>query len=110
MEVKPGDTLVVYVMQHRRGKQVVPLRIAGVYEVVSEPYGDSRPLFKPYSGNRTYPYRVRLKPVKIARKVVDFRELIPRLKFIKNKVYWTRSLRQTMRRIPPEDYQTTAGN
>jgi predicted RNA-binding protein len=45
-KVKPGDKLIFYVMQTTKDKEIVPSRIVGIFEVVSEPYRDSTKIFK----------------------------------------------------------------
>jgi predicted RNA-binding protein len=102
-KVKPGDRLVIYLKQERENKEVLEPKIVGIFEVVSEPYEDSSRIFKPHMPNETYPLRVKIKPVKIGE--VDFKPLIPKLKFITNKRKWSGHLMgKAMREIPEEDY------
>jgi len=55
--------------------------------------------------NEVFPLRIRLKPIKIFEKPVDFKSLIPKLKFITNKQKWTGHLMgKAMRQIPEVDY------
>jgi predicted RNA-binding protein len=55
--------------------------------------------------NEVFPLRIKLKPIKIFDKPVDFKSLIPKLKFIKNKQKWTGHIQgKAMREIPEEDY------
>jgi predicted RNA-binding protein len=56
-------------------------------------------------GEEVFPYRVKLKPVKIFDEPLDFKTLIPKLEFITNKKQWTGHLRTAMRTIPEEDYE-----
>jgi len=56
-------------------------------------------------GKEVFPYRIRLKPAKIFDTPVEFKPLIPKLSFIKNKTMWTGHIRQAMRIIPEEDYK-----
>ena len=104
-KVKPGDKLLIYVKQERKDKQILEPKIVGIYEVVNEPYEDSKRIFKsPPHLNETYPLRVKIKPVKLGE--VDFKQLIPRLKFITNKKKWSGHLMgKAMREIPEEDYK-----
>jgi len=104
--VKPGDKLIFYVMQTKKGDKVVPSRVVGVFEVVSEPYRDSTKIFKAYGTESTFPYRVRIKPVKIFDEPLLFKELIPKLGFIRNKQRWSGYLRRAMFEIPEKDYKT----
>jgi len=108
-KVKPGDKLVFYVMQTRKNKDVIPSRITGIFEAVSEPYKDSTKIFKPYGSESTFPYRVKLKPIKILKKPINFKELVPKLSFIKNKQRWSGILRRAMVEIPEKDYKLIAG-
>jgi len=50
----------------------------------------------------TYPYRVKIKPIKIFDEPVEFKPLIPKLSFIRNKDKWTGYVRLPMREIPEE--------
>ncbi|AMQ18680.1 EVE domain-containing protein [Thermococcus peptonophilus] len=102
--VKPGDKLLIYLKQERENKEVLEPKIVGIFEVVSEPYEDSSRIFKAHVPNETYPLRVRIKPVKLGE--VDFKPLIPKLKFITNKKRWSGHLMgKAMRKIPEEDYK-----
>ncbi len=111
--VKPGDKSVVYVAQQKKevtegkGDEILPSAVAGAFEIVSEGYEDSAPLFvtPERMGDEVFPYRVKLKPIKIFREPVEFKPLIPELSFIKNKTMWTGHIRVAMREIPAEDYQ-----
>ncbi|USS41579.1 EVE domain-containing protein [Thermococcus aggregans] len=104
-KVKPGDKLLIYVKQERKDKQILEPKIVGIFEVVSEPYEDSKRIFKsPPHLNETYPLRVKIKPVKLGE--IDFKPLIPKLKFITNKKKWSGHLMgKAMREIPEEDYK-----
>ena len=104
-KVKPGDRFVFYVKQERENKQVLEPKIVGIFEVVSEPYTDSSRIFKsPPHLNETYPLRVKIKPLKLGE--LDFKPLIPKLKFITNKKKWSGHLMgKAMREIPEEDYR-----
>lgn len=108
--VKPGDKFVFYVVQTKRGDEIIPSRIVGVFEAVSEPYRDGSRIFKSKSkgGETIYPYRVKFKPIKIFDEPIEFKKLIPKLSFIRNKDKWTGYVRLPMRKIPEEDYQFIA--
>jgi predicted RNA-binding protein len=87
-KVKPGDKLVIYVKQERYKDKVVEPKIVAVYEVVSEPFKDSTRIFSSKgmkSSGETFPWRVKIKPIKIFDKPIEFKPLIPKLKFIMNK-------------------------
>lgn len=106
-KVKPGDKCLIYVMSTNKDDEIIPPRIMAVYEVVLEVFKDSSRIFKPPARNKseTFPLRIKLKPVKIFEKPVDFKSLIPKLKFITNKKKWTGHIQgKAMRAIPEEDY------
>ena len=105
-KVKPGDKCLIYVMSTKKDKEVIPPRIVAAYEVASEVFRDSTRIFKsPPGKNEAYPLRIKLKPIKIFEKPVDFKSLISDLKFIKNKKKWVGHIQgKAMREIPEEDY------
>jgi len=105
--VKPGDSLLIYIAQQKEGDKVLPSALAGAFEIVSAGYEDRTPIFRTPEkmGNEVFPYRVRLKPVNIFPEPLEFKPLIPDLTFITNKTMWSGHLRQAMREIPEEDYQ-----
>ncbi|WP_421910153.1 EVE domain-containing protein [Methanolacinia petrolearia] len=76
--------------------------------MASKPFEDLSEVFiKPPTmpGEEVFPYRVKLKPVKIFDDPLDFKSLIPKLEFSTNKKHWTGHLRTAMRTIPEEDYE-----
>ncbi len=99
MRVKKGDKLIFYIKQKIYGKKKHPSVIAGIYEAISEPYRDETEIFE----GGTYPWRVKIKPVRLGE--VNFKDLIPKLSFIKNKKRWSGHLMgRAMIKIPEEDY------
>ena len=112
-KVKPGDNLVIYVKQERINNEVKEPRIVAVYEVASEVFKDSRKIFKTPKGmgNEVFPYRIKIKPIKIFKKPIEFKSLIPKLKFITNKRRWSGHLMgKAMREIPKEDFELIIQN
>jgi predicted RNA-binding protein len=105
--VKKGDTLLMYTMQKIVDREVIPSTITGIYEAVSEVYEDISPVFvTPKAlGNEVFPFRIKVKPVKVFAKPIEFKPLVQEMSFIKNKVMWSGSIRTAMRVIPEEDYQ-----
>ena len=105
--VKPGDSLLIYIAQQKEGNKVLPSALAGAFEIVSAGYKDKTPIFRTPDkmGNEVFPYRVRLKPVSIFPEPLEFKPLIGDLTFITNKTMWSGHLRNAMREIPEEDYQ-----
>ena len=106
-KVKPGDKCLIYVKSTKKDNEILPPRIVAIYEVVSEVFEDRSKIFKSSSGkSEVYPYRIKLKPVKIFEKPVEFKSLILELKFIKNKKRWTGHIQgKAMREIPEEDFR-----
>ncbi len=105
--VKPSDTILIYVRQEKVGNEVLPSAIMGDLEVTSEPYEEHTRIFgtPPQMGDEIFPYRVKVKPIHTFDKPLEFKPLVPDLKFITNKKMWSGHLRQAMREIPEEDYQ-----
>ena len=111
-KVKNGDRCLFYVKQEKIGDEIKESRIVGEYEVVSEVFKDSKRIFKspPNMGNENFPYRIKLKPIKVFKKPIEFKPLIPKLSFIKNKKKWSGHLMgKAMRQIPKEDYKLIVG-
>ena len=102
-KVKIGDKLLIYVKQKRRNE----LRVVAIYEAISNVFKDTPKIFKTPKGmgNKTFPFRIKLKSVKIFEKPIQFKPLIPKLKFITNKQKWSIHLMgKAMREIPEEDF------
>jgi len=101
-KVKPGDKLLIYVMSTKKEKETLPPRIVAAYEAVSGPFRDSEKIFK----GKMYPLRIRLKPVAVFPEPINFKELVPKLDFIKNKKGWVGHIRgKAMREIPESDFK-----
>lgn len=96
-----GDYLFIYLMSSRRGDVLLPPRITGLFQVASKPYRDSKRIFK----GRLYPNRVKLKPILIPKKPVEFKPLVPKLTFIKNKQFWAAHLRSGLTKISEQDFK-----
>jgi predicted RNA-binding protein len=104
--VKNGDTILIYARSETRGNDVLPSAIMGEYKV-TELFEETTPLFTapPQMGEEFFPFRFRLKPVKIFKEPVEIKPLIPELGFVTNKTMWSGHFRQAMREIPEEDYR-----
>jgi len=103
LKVKPGDRLLIYVMGTKKENETLPPRIVAAYEAISEMFTDSSRLFK----GKLYPLRIRLRPIAVFSKPLEFRELVPKLGFIKNKEKWAGHIRgKAMREIPGRDFET----
>jgi predicted RNA-binding protein len=102
-KVRPGDRLPIYVMGTKKENETLPPRIVAAYEAISEVFTDPSRLFK----GKVYPLRIRLRPIAVFSKPLDFRELVPKLGFIKNKRFWVGHIRgKAMREIPKGDFET----
>jgi len=88
-------------------REVLPPAITGAFEVTSEVYEDASRIFIAPAklGDEFFPLRIKLIPVMIFEPPIEFKPLIPELKFITNKKMWSGHIRgQAMREIPEEDY------
>ena len=105
--VKPGDTILMYVRQEKEGDTILSSAITGAYEVVADPYEDHSRLFvtPPHMGDEVFPYRMKVRPIKVFAEPLEFKPLIGDLTFITNKTMWSGHLRVAMREIPEEDYR-----
>ena len=102
-KVKLGDRLLIYVMGTKKENESLSPRIVAAYEAISEVFIDSSRIFK----GKLYPLRIRLRPIAVFSKPLDFRELVPRLSFIRNKRMWVGHIRgKAMREIPKGDFET----
>lgn len=101
---KIGDICAFYIFPDRSiGERTSS--IGGVLEIVSDSYFDNSELFGPHRDpEERFPYRVRIKPIKIYQPELPFADLVPLLKFITNKPnYGSHLLGKAMRQIPDED-------
>lgn len=108
-KTRPEDPLLIYVGQQIVDKETtLPPAITGCFEIISDVYEDTREIFiaPPKLVNEIFPLRIKLKPIKIFDDPVEFKPLIPKLKFITNKEQWSGHIRgQAIRIIPEEDYK-----
>ncbi len=98
--LKKGDYIFIYLMSSKKGDETHPPRLAGLFKVASDPYRDSRRIFK----GRVYPNRVKLEPMIVPKKPVEFKPLVPKLEFIKNKQFWSAHLRSGLVRVTKRDF------
>jgi len=105
--VKMGDTLFMYTMKEIGEKEIIPSVITGVYEAISEVYEDESPIFvTPKAlGDEVFPYRIKLKQIRVFAEPIPFKPLVPEMSFIENKAKWSAYIRTAMRVIPEVDYQ-----
>lgn len=90
-KVKKGDKLIIYLKQDVINNGIKPPRIVGIYEVSSEVFEDDSKVL-----DKFYPYKVKIKPIKIFKELLDFKALILNLNFIKNKKIWYAYLQREM--------------
>ncbi len=112
-KVKTGDKLLIYIKQGREKDTIREPRILAVYEASSEVFKDSTKVFKTPKdmGNETFPLRLKIKPIRIFEEPIEFKSLIPKLKFITNKKRWSGHLMgKAMREIPKEDFDLILRN
>jgi len=106
--VQPGDVLIFYVL--KRGSKSLGGKFVGVFRVVSTWFREDKPLWpdEVREGVVKYPWRVRLEPVKLG--TADFRELVPKLRFVEKKeranAYLVGTPANLRRPIPEEDAKT----
>jgi len=96
--VKIGDQIVFY---------VIPKRISGIFEAISNAFESQDILFKwdEFGRNEIFPYRIKIKPVYVAKQPVMIDALVPKLQFIKHKVIYSVHLRKAIQEIPKEDFE-----
>ena len=103
--VKSGDTIIFYVK--KRGSKDLGGKFVGVFKVISEWFRGDKPLWpdEVKEGRVKYPWRVKLEPIKLG--IADFKELVPKLKFIEKKdraqAYLVGTPANLRRPIPEED-------
>jgi predicted RNA-binding protein len=108
LKVKNGDKLLMYLKQEKIGDELKESRISGIFEVQSNVFTSSTKIFKVPKGmkDEMFPLRIKLKPIEIFKQPVEFKPLIPQLKFITNKKKWFGSLMgRAMREISKEDFE-----
>ncbi|ADM27562.1 protein of unknown function DUF55 [Ignisphaera aggregans DSM 17230] len=110
--IEPGDIIIFYVS--KRNSKSLGGKFVGVYRAVSTWFREDKPLWpdEVREGIVKYPWRIRIEPIKIG--VADFKELVPKLKFISNKekanAYLVGTPANLRRPIPEEDAKTIIEN
>lgn len=103
-----GDKILIYLSQQRlETQEVLPPVISGAYEVISDAFEDDKVKFlaPPRLVDESFPLRVKLKPLHIMAKPLEFKPLINDLEFITNKKNWASHLQgRSIREIPEADY------
>jgi len=107
-KVKKGDVVLFYVSSQKIDNANTPIIITGVFEVLSSFYIDKKRIFlvPKTMDDEVFPYRIKLKPIKIFREPIEFKPIVRKMKFITNKKRWGGHIRgKAMRVIPEEDYK-----
>ena len=103
--IKSGDIIIFYVKM--KSSKSFGGKFVGAFRVVSEWYREDKPLWPDEIRERKvkYPWRIRLEPIKLG--IADFKELVPKLKFIEKKdkaqAYLVGTPANLRRPIPEED-------
>ena len=88
---------------------VKPKKIGGVFRADSDIFRGDEMIFKTtgFAKEETFPYRLRLEPFLVPRRLVEFTPLISKLSFIKRKDgKWASSIfGKAMRQISENDYE-----
>ena len=98
-----GDFLVFYVKQRVIDDEIISPQIRGIFKVNSKPYKDSTRVFVSPPSEEGFTYRVNIHPIITPNEAIDFKAIMPKLRFIRNKKKWFLYLQFTMRTIPEED-------
>lgn len=108
-KARPGDKILIYTRNEIVDRNTsFPPAIVGAFQVTTNVFEDTSKIFKPlaFQPDEVFPLRIKLKPVKIFDSPIEFKPLIPSLRFITNKEQWGGHLQgQAMRTIPLEDYE-----
>lgn len=103
LRVQQGDKCLIYI----KGESA----INGNYEIASKMYYDASLLFEKPTllPDTTYPLRFKLRSLSTSKHLISFKQLVPKLSFIKNKSNWGAALQgRPLVNIPEADYQTIA--
>ena len=99
--VKPGDKVAIYLKARSKDGERIPAQIVGLFEVTSEPFESRERIFR----GAVYPLRVKLRPIIILPAPIEFKSLVPKLNFIKNKQKFSGYFRRGIVMIPEEDFE-----
>jgi predicted RNA-binding protein len=93
--MKIGDKCLIYVMSERNKSEITQSKITGEYEVISNMFEESERIFHAPKSmpSEIFKLRIRLKPTNLFENPIEFKPLIQKLTFIKNKRRWSLSLR-----------------
>jgi predicted RNA-binding protein len=106
-----GDRCLVYVKSGTSGGEITRPKIVAEYGVASKVFNDSTRIFKTYEPSEIFNLRLKLKLLNLFKGPIDFKPLVPRLAFIKNKQRWALHIRgRAIVRIPEDDYKLITSN
>lgn len=106
--MKIGDKCLVYIISEWRKGEMTQPKIVGAYRVASEVFNDDTRIFSSasYGSEEIFDFRIKLNPIKIFQDPIDFKPLVPRLSFIKNKKRYSLHLMgRAIVEIPKTDYK-----
>ncbi len=106
--MKEGDIAIIYIKWDSITYPYITPAIAGIFSVISSPYYDTAPLFNTPKnmGNEKFPCRIKLEPIKIFNIPLEFKPLVEKLPFIRNKQKWGGHLQGcALRDIGQKDYE-----
>lgn len=107
-QVNKGDKCLVYVKKGKVNGEKLEPRIVGIYEILSQVYEDSSQIFDPPVADKreAFTLRIKLRPVRVLKTALQFKPLVARLSFIKNKERWAMPfMGRGLVQIPREDYE-----
>jgi predicted RNA-binding protein len=105
--VQKGDKCLIYVKGGKSDHEITEPEIVGEYEIVSQVFVQHTKLFHapPTAPKQVYELRVGLRPLRIFDRPIEFKPLIPKLTFIKNKERWSLRIRgRALVELPKIDY------
>jgi predicted RNA-binding protein len=109
VRVEKGDRCLVYVKQERVSGKVSGATIVGAYEIASEVFHEPTKVFSTPQGTsekETFSLRMKMKPLSIFEKPIEFKPLVEKLEFIKNKNNYGPYLRgRALIQIGESDYK-----
>ena len=105
--IDKGDRIIIYVKSRVKEGTTVASTLAGEYEATSSVFIDNDKMFQApeKAPNELFSLRVRLKPIKIPERPIEFKPLVSQLDFIKSKKYWSLTLYGVaVLNLPEKDY------
>jgi predicted RNA-binding protein len=107
-KVKIGDNIAFFVKKETTERGLEPSSLVGIYSVTSNVYEEDSDLFEAPVTNlkEAFPLRIKLKPLNIFKDPIVFKDIVPNLKFVKNKINWGGQFQGiSIRGIPDVDFQ-----